>query len=772
MPPPLSAGRLSLDSDTSAGSAASDARSSITCRSQASVDLCQALLSVLPPEWSIAGEALVILHDHETHLTRLLFSHPVLPCGHFIVIAQDFAENVPRYDFCLVHRDIDDAAAAEWRRGRAGDGDDDEPYVLSSKDFSELGVDEKGLNDAIGVLEPWLETADDYMVCSLPNLDDVEDEGQLPAGSLLLPGNLIQSPNPTGKFWFNQSLPFGWCIYQRTDGTFVYADTNNQIVTTSHVEMRRQGYLASMSGDNAWAEREGGWARDTVQDFLQDLEDIEGNDLPEADGDDESVEKMIREGSLPDGPTKPPPGSAPFDRAKVEDAAVLFHQLLPLGWLMVKHPSRDRFVYVQIQERRATYLYQSAMQRGRESYMNDGFDRYNESTIDNLLPNFDDSSDDDSGDGGNSNDDNGDVDLSNLNEKSQQDRRKIGARLGMKRERKVAEDPPSEKKKRTYSYQERVDILERWDAGYRPRCLKSSVSRWRRRLCRYLPTGNKARPGVSGTYQFLLVLFKLAYPGATAEEAIVFVAESAPTPKIFTPSQIAEALKRLGMTRKRCSTDATQAFAEVNLMKRHIFWNTSWPTGVVGTERWRLIDADECGIELRSSNHNYGHSVKNLRVRLPGNYTKSTKFTVLLGIEAGNPSLPDGQEGSVTNPRRYVEINQKPGTTGADYCDFVTGKILKSFGEDEPQRTLMHDNLSSHLDPALYDAITKAGHRALCRPPWVPSDGPVEWAFNQLGCELRNRSEQINDEEGLIWHIRDILLNLKGMDKLFEKCGY
>ena len=91
-----------------------------------------------------------------------------------------------------------------------------------------------------------------------------------------------------------------------------------------------------------------------------------------------------------------------------------------------------------------------------------------------------------------------------------------------------------------------------------------------------------------------------------------------------------------------------------------------------GTARSRFIDADECGIELRDANRKYGHAVANLRVRQPGNYTKSTKLTVLLGIEAGDPSLPDDQEGSVAKPRRYIEVNQKPGTTSADYFDFVT----------------------------------------------------------------------------------------------------
>ena len=773
-------GRLSLDTHASA---ASDV-TGISCRTRDSVAIVDELASILPPGWAVEEEALCVLPDHDDPLPRLRFTHSVLPEGYFVVLGQEYAESSLCYSFHLVHHDK--AGVARWRRERRGSGDDDgaaaadydelfgELYLLSSEDFSELGIDEDKLNNALDVLQPWLETVDDFIVCPLPDLDDVENAEHLPEGSLRMPGDMTRDRGETGRYWFNQRLPFGWVIYE-SRGVFLYADMNAKRTTNSRAQMRRWAYLDSISSRDELGETEGGWARQATQDFLQGQEHIDG-ELGLSD-DDEDVEELVGSGTLPDGPRNPPPGSAPFDRSDIKEAAVLFHCLLPPGWLMVKNPANNRFVYVKLSEGMSTYTFESVLQFETDTGSQLGFGcGFRESFIDSYFSGDGDDAgggeSEDSSDASGSGDESDGADVGHLNEASQKERRKLICRLGMKRPLGETEEMPPTKKKRIYSLDERKGILQRWDDGHRPRHLKSSVSRWKKRLCRYLPTGNKAKPGLSGTYQFLLVLFKLAYPSATAEEAIVFIAESAPTPKIFSPSQVSEALKRLGMTRKRSSTDAVQAFSETNLMKRHVFWTTPWPTGVQGTARSRFIDADECGIELRDANRKYGHAVANLRVRQPGNYTKSTKLTVLLGIEAGDPSLPDDQEGSVAKPRRYIEVNQKPGTTSADYFDFVTEKILKSFGDNEPQRTLLHDNLSSHLDPALYDSITEAGHRALCRPPWVPSDGPVEWAFNQLGCELRNRSEQINNEDDLIFHIRDILLNLKGMGKLFEKCGY
>ena len=84
----------------------------------------------------------------------------------------------------------------------------------------------------------------------------------------------------------------------------------------------------------------------------------------------------------------------------------------------------------------------------------------------------------------------------------------------------------------------------------------------------------------------------------------------------------------------------------------------------------------------------------------------------------------------------------------------------------------MHDNLGAHMNPALYRDVKKAGHRILCRPPYYPADGPIEWIFNQLGCELRNRSGEIKNIKQLLEHIHIIFANMKGFEGTLKKCGY
>lgn len=142
-----------------------------------------------------------------------------------------------------------------------------------------------------------------------------------------------------------------------------------------------------------------------------------------------------------------------------------------------------------------------------------------------------------------------------------------------------------------------------------------------------------------------------------------------------------------------------------------------------------------------------------------------------MAIEPGDPDLPDDVDGSTAKPRRCFRINLLAGTSSDDCEDFVMDDVVRRFCDDEPQRTLMHDNLSSHLSGSLHDRLTAAGHRAICRPPWCPSDGPIEWAFDESGCALRKRGSLINNTEDLTNQIRLILTNVKGFDEVFAECG-
>ena len=60
-----------------------------------------------------------------------------------------------------------------------------------------------------------------------------------------------------------------------------------------------------------------------------------------------------------------------------------------------------------------------------------------------------------------------------------------------------------------------------------------------------------------------------------------------------------------------------------------------------------------------------------IRVVKPGHYSKDIKLTILLGIEAGDQDLAPEVLGSIQNPRRWLRILEKAGTTTTDFNDFV-----------------------------------------------------------------------------------------------------
>ena len=300
-----------------------------------------------------------------------------------------------------------------------------------------------------------------------------------------------------------------------------------------------------------------------------------------------------------------------------------------------------------------------------------------------------------------------------------------------------------------------------------------SLWRWKRYgLERKKKTGGKRRRYMSGENLFLLCLFKKAHPDGTGDETRVFILRSASQPHYFGRNEISRGLGSLGMTRKKASTDAKQAYTPINIFKRYLFFNSGYPTGVQGTPRKLMMDMDECGLMLSIASRTFGHAVKHLRVRKKGNYCRDTKVTVILAIEPGDPDIPDGRPGSLTNPRRWFRVNLVQGTTAEEFSSFVLDDIVGSFEDNEPSRTMMWDNLNSHLDPNLYDQLFIHGHRPICRPPWNPSDGPIEWVFNQLGCWLRMMAHEIDNFDQLMNAVEIILTNLTGFNETFVKCGY
>jgi hypothetical protein len=148
---------------------------------------------------------------------------------------------------------------------------------------------------------------------------------------------------------------------------------------------------------------------------------------------------------------------------------------------------------------------------------------------------------------------------------------------------------------------------------------------------------------------------------------------------------------------------------------------------------------------------------------------------ILLAVETGDPAIPAGQIGSVSNPRVWGRVNTVAGTSAQAYCAFVS-HVLDTYdavADPAVRRTLIHDNLSSHKAPEVYEAIRTREHRVVCRPPYRPQDGPVEYAINQVCCGLVRRWSEVSDLPTMQTLVEELIdTGITGMDALFVKCGY
>ena len=117
---------------------------------------------------------------------------------------------------------------------------------------------------------------------------------------------------------------------------------------------------------------------------------------------------------------------------------------------------------------------------------------------------------------------------------------------------------------------------------------------------------------------------------------------------------ISKRLGELGITDKKPSVEAHEAFSPRNLRREELFWTSPLPLGKVGIPRRKFIDVDEFGIEHKRLNRTKGWAMSCYRVRTVGNYTKETKLTVIFAIEPGDHRLPPNQEGSIQRLRRWI----------------------------------------------------------------------------------------------------------------------
>ena len=203
------------------------------------------------------------------------------------------------------------------------------------------------------------------------------------------------------------------------------------------------------------------------------------------------------------------------------------------------------------------------------------------------------------------------------------------------------------------------------------------------RKCRH--TGNNRATVLRGHDLILLAFYRLVFPKANAAEINAFLYRvnfGNVMFRFYSPSQISKAEERIGLTKKRGSTTAFQAYLPINKFKRWCFWNLPYPFGIADISRRDMIDLDEMGVELKTAERGEGKAYAGKRVKQSGLYSKTDKWNVLLAISGD------------ANGNRWHEIWTGEGTTGIRMVRFIR-RIINQIGPGTPQRRrcFVMDNL-------------------------------------------------------------------------------
>ena len=287
-----------------------------------------------------------------------------------------------------------------------------------------------------------------------------------------------------------------------------------------------------------------------------------------------------------------------------------------------------------------------------------------------------------------------------------------------------------------------------------------TLRRWRQRLGAHVQTGNAEATLFMNGDLALIILFRLVYPKVSADEIIAFVATNGLSHRFYSRAQITIAEQMAGFSRKRASTVATQALFQRNLVRRQLFYNSPYPLGIVGTPRHLFIDVDEGGFDITRCNSRIGKAHGGDRAYAVGHYTRQANWNLILACDCSD--------------RIWYRFSQD-NTDEHVYADFL-GSIIASLPPQGAagfvQRTFLHDNLRAHLTGTVTNRIVLGGHRVIARPPYRPTDGPIEYVINQVQTALRKRAHTIFTHNDMMTAMGNIVLNISGVDATFVHCGY
>ena len=239
-------------------------------------------------------------------------------------------------------------------------------------------------------------------------------------------------------------------------------------------------------------------------------------------------------------------------------------------------------------------------------------------------------------------------------------------------------------------------------------CSPVSVRRWEERLIPFRMNGNKERRQITAADQLLLSICLYIYPDASLDEISIFIVANGG--EVYSRQVVSRRCLELGLTRKRSSREAYEAFSASSIQKRIWFWNEPPPLGIHETPTSTLLDVDETGFYLKDICTKYGRSHTTCRVRYPSHYTRNaTRLNVILAIEPGNFNIHPGSSGSVNLPRRWVYVTHDSidQFNFGEFIDDILSDIENHPVPDgyDNSRCILWDNLSCHKTPYVTNII-------------------------------------------------------------------
>ena len=273
---------------------------------------------------------------------------------------------------------------------------------------------------------------------------------------------------------------------------------------------------------------------------------------------------------------------------------------------------------------------------------------------------------------------------------------------------------------------------------------------------------HRAEREIQGQALINLALLRCVRQKSTIAEVRAYLFNMDPTVDPYSPSQVYRAETFLDLTRKAASTTADLAYSALNLQKRDMYWTWNYPHGMADVDTDDIIDIDECGLFLETSNRNHGKVARGRRCDQRGVYNRGQKMNLLLAVCADR-----------NYPMRWEESWIGEGTTLYRFYNYMH-RIVDDLAQQHPGRSFCFtmDNLNVHKNPMVVNLILNAGHRLVFRAPYWAVDGAIEYVFNTLQTTLMVYYNKLNSMEDLENKVRQIIGAMETFRPYFQHVGF